>query len=82
MHWNCYILGSKEMLITSPSFKIKLFLFFEMIWLILTRTVAERELCLLNKSLKAVCKGNNSYCFIAVQEHKQLGYVAYQYATC
>lgn len=68
------------MLITSPSFKTEHL--FKVIWLILTWMVAGRELWFLNKSLKAVCKGNNSYCFIAVQEHKQLRYVVYQYATC
>lgn len=71
------------MLITSLCFKIELFFFFfQVIWLILTWMVVGRELWLLNKSFKAVCKGNNSPCFISVQEHKQLGYVVYQYATC
>lgn len=68
------------MLIMSPPFKI--YHFFKVIWLILTCMVAGRELRFLNKSLKAACEGNNSYCFIAAQEHKQLGYVVYQYATC
>lgn len=47
-----------------------------------TDSSKKNKFMFLSKSFQALGdSGDNSSCFMAIQESKQLGYMAYQYAT-